>query len=231
MPPRVWFFGVMGPWGYTICFFVSYRLIPPVDATLLLMSWPIIVLVGNAALVGRRMRWWHLAGALAGFAGAAILVISRGEGQLTGGGPLYGYLIAFGGALAFAAYNLGRNAWQDVPTDSNALFCLGGAVLSAVLHPIFETTVMPGVDEWIAIAVLGVLNTALALLAWDYAAKHGQLRALVSLSYLIPLLSAFILIAIGAGSFTVAMGAACLLIIGGCFIGSRDLFSRRTGST
>jgi drug/metabolite transporter (DMT)-like permease len=226
LPLKVWIIGILGPWGYTICFFFSYAMIPPVDASLLLLSWPILLLVGNAALRGRRIRWWHALGAIGGFSGAAILVIGRSDGDLGGGGPLFGYLIAFGGALAFAAYNLGRSSWTDVPTDAAALFCFGGAGLSAILHLLFETTVMPDATAWGAILVLGLFNTAAALFAWDFAVKHGHVRALVSLSYMIPLFTALLLIGIGASSFTLAVGIACALIIGGAFIGSRDLFMK-----
>jgi drug/metabolite transporter (DMT)-like permease len=231
LPAKVWLVGIAGPWGYTICFFVSYKIIPPVDASLLLLSWPIMLLVGNAALRGRRIRWWHGVGAVAGFSGAAILVIGRSDADLGGGGPLYGYVIALAGAVAFAAYNIGRSKWDDVPTDAGALFCFGGAGLSAILHLVFETTVMPDATAWAAILMLGALNTAAALFAWDYSVKHGHVRALVSLSYMIPLFAALILIAIGASTFTLAVGIACALIVAGAFIGSRDLFMKESTET
>lgn len=226
MPSRVWLVGILGPWGYTICFFVSYDLIPPIHASLLLLSWPIMLLVGNAVLRGRSIRWWHGLGAVAGFAGAAIIVIGRSNSELGDGGPFYGYLIALAGAVAFAAYSLGRSKWEEIPTDAAALFCFGGAGLSAILHLLFETTVMPDTTAWIAIMVLGLLNTAAALFAWDFAIKHGHVRALVSLSYMIPLFAALILIGIGQGTFTMSVATACALIVGGAFIGSRDLFMK-----
>lgn len=231
MPAKVWLTGILGPWGYTVCFFVSYDLIPPIHAALLLFSWPIMLLVGNAVLRGRSIRWWHAIGAAAGFAGATILVIGRSEGGLGESGPFYGYIIALAGAFAFAAYSLGRSTWEDIPTDAAALFCFGGAGLSAILHLLFETTVMPDGTAWIAILVLGLFNTAAALFAWDFSVKHGHVRVLVSLSYMIPLFTAFILIAIGQGTFTTAVATACVLIVGGAFIGSRDLFMKETGES
>ena len=41
----------------------------------------------------------------------------------------------------------------------------------------------------------------------------------------------FILIAIGQGTFTTAVATACALIVGGAFIGSRDLFMKETGES
>ena len=224
MPLKVWLVGIAGPWGYTICFFISYQLITPVHASLLLLSWPVMLLLANALLRDRRIRWWHGLGAMAGFGGAILLILSRQSGSAVDEAPLLGYLIAAGGAVCFALYSFCRSGWPEVATDAGSLFCLGGAVLSVPIHLIFETTVMPSAIAWTVIVAFGLGNVAAALFAWDYGMKFGQVRSLVAMSYLIPLFTALILIAIGASPFTVAAAVACLLIIGGAFIGSRDLF-------
>jgi len=227
MPARVWIIGTLGPWGYTVFFFHSYQLIPPVHASLILMSWPIVLLFANAAFRGRRIRWWHAAGATAGFAGATILVIGRNEGgAVLPDGSLWGYLMAAAGSLTFCAYSFARSSWPQVPTDAGALFCLAGAVLAALIHPLVETTVMPDATGWLVVAAFGLLSVTLSLYTWDYGMKFGQVRALVSLTYLTPLLTAFLLIAIGADRLTSAVTAACVLIVGGAFLGSKDMFSR-----
>lgn len=227
MPAKVWIVGILGPWGYTVFFFHCYQLIPPVHATLILMSWPIVLLVANAALRGRRIRWWHGLGATAGFAGAAVLVMWRNDGLAgLGAGSLWGYLMAAAGALTFCAYSFARSSWPEVPTDAGALFCLGGAVLAALIHPFVETTVMPDAAGWAVVACFGLLSVTLSLYTWDYGMKYGQVRALVALTYLTPLLSAFILIALGRDKLTGAVALACLLIVGGAFLGSKDMFTK-----
>ena len=227
MPAMVWIVGTLGPWGYTVFFFHAYTLIPPVHASLILMSWPIILLVANAALRGRHVRWWHAAGALIGFGGAALLVVARNSEALgTQGGPLIGYLMAFAGAMVFCTYSFARSSWTQVPADASALFCLAGAVLSALIHPFVEPTVMPNATGWAVILAFGLFNVTISLLAWDYGMKFGQVRALVSLTYLTPLFTAVLLIAIGAGVLNVVTVSACVLIVGGAFLGSRDMFTR-----
>ena len=227
MPAKVWLVGTLGPWGYTVFFFHSYQLIPPVHASLILMSWPIVLLVANAAFRGRRIRWWHAGGAAAGFLGAAVLVVGRNDGIAgLGDGSLWGYLMSAAGALTFCTYSFARSSWPEVPTDAGALFCLAGAILAAAIHPFVEKTVMPDATGWAVIACFGLLSVTISLYTWDYGMKYGQVRALVSLTYLTPLMTAFILIAIGADQLTAAVAAACVLIVGGAFLGSKDMFTR-----
>jgi drug/metabolite transporter (DMT)-like permease len=231
MPVKVWLVGVAGPWGYTVCFFTSYQMISPVHASLLLLSWPVMLLLANAALRDRRIRWWHALGAAAGFGGAILLVTAREAGAGVDTAPLAGYLIAAAGAVAFALYSFCRSGWPQVGTDAGALFCLGGAVLSVPFHFAFETTVMPGAIGWAVIVTFGLGNVMAALYAWDFAMKFGQVRSLVALSYLTPLFTALLLIAIGASALTVTAAVACLMIVAGAFLGSRDLFMKRPAVT
>ena len=231
MPLKVWLVGVAGPWGYTVCFFTSYQMITPVHASLLLLSWPVMLLLANALLRERRIRWWHGLGALAGFGGAILLVMSRQTGTGVDEAPLFGYAIAGAGAVCFFLYSFCRSGWPQVATDAGALFCLGGAFLSIPFHLVFETTVAPTLTGWVVIVIFGLGNVAASLFAWDYGMKFGQVRSLVALSYLTPLLTALLLIAIGASPFTTIAAVACLLIIGGAFLGSRDLFARRAVAT
>jgi hypothetical protein len=44
---------------------------------------------------------------------------------------------------------------------------------------------------------------------------------------MVPLLSTFLLIIFGMGSLTWSVGAACLLIVGGALLASRDMLRRR----
>jgi len=230
MPPKVWLVGIAGPWGYTVCFFTSYQMITPVHASLLLLSWPVLLLLANALLRDRRIRWWHGLGAAAGFGGAILLVVARQTGDGPDTAPLFGYLIAAAGAVSFFLYSYCRSGWPEVATDAGALFCLGGAVLSVPFHLAFETTVMPDATAWAVIVMFGLGNVMAALFAWDYGMKFGQVRSLVALSYLTPLVTALLLIAIGASPFTTTAAVACLLIVGGAFLGSRDLFMKLPAS-
>ena len=97
-------------------------------------------------------------------------------------------------------------------------------------HLVFETTVMPSTVGWAVVATFGLGNVMAALFAWDYGMKFGQVRSLVALSYLTPLFTALLLVAIGASPFTVTAAVACLMIVASALLGSRDLFMKAATS-
>src|SRR5438876_1090968 len=81
-----------------------------------------------APLAGERLGWPHLAGALLGFAGVALLAISRGISFSS----VYalGYALALGCAFAWSLYSVLSRRLGETPTDAIASFCAAAAVLS-----------------------------------------------------------------------------------------------------
>lgn len=223
--PAVWLLGVGGLFGYHFFYFLALRLAPPVEANLLNYLWPLLIVLFSALLPGERLRWNHAAGALAGLAGTALLV--------TGGGRLAvqidylpGYLSAVACAVTWGAYSVLSRRFGHVPTETVGGFCLVTAVLAALCHRVFETTVVPVGSEWLAIAAMGVGPVGAAFFVWDHGVKHGDIRALGALSYATPLLSTLLLILSGRAVGGWIVWVACLLIIGGAVLASRDLLRR-----
>src|SRR3569623_2561934 len=60
--------GVYGLFGYHFCLFMALRLSPPVEANLVNYLWPVLLVAMSPPL-----RWFHVAGALPAFAGAALI--------------------------------------------------------------------------------------------------------------------------------------------------------------
>ena len=69
---------------------------PAVEASLIAYLWPLLLVVFSALLPGERLRWWHLAGGVAGLVGAGLLVTRGGgenpEGGQQGGAQAHGSL-------------------------------------------------------------------------------------------------------------------------------------------
>ena len=93
-PWRAWGLGVAGLFGYHASYFTALRNAPPVEAGLIAYLWPLLIVLFSALLPGERLRAHHVAGALLGFAGAA-LIVTRGASIEIETRDTAGYAAAF----------------------------------------------------------------------------------------------------------------------------------------
>lgn len=221
-PSKVWITGVAGLFGYHFLYFTALRNAPAVEAGLIAYLWPLLIVVGSALLPGERLRWYHLAGALAGLCGTAAIV-SR-NGLSFDGSYLVGYGAALLCAFTWSGYSLLTRRFDRVSTDVVTGFCLATSVLSLVCHLALEATVWPADGaEWLAVAGLGLLPVGAAFYAWDYGVKNGDIQVIGAASYAAPLLSTIILLASGFAEPSWRILAACVLITGGAALAAKDM--------
>ena len=223
-PPLVWGVGVGGLFGYHFFYFLALRQAPAVEASLIAYLWPLLIVLFSTLLPGERLRWWHLAGAMAGLAGAALLLLA--DQDFAAGIRLApGHFAALACAFIWSGYSVLSRRLGTVPTDTVGGFCGATALLAFLAHLVFENTVWPADGgEWLAVAGLGLGPVGLAFFCWDHGVKHGHIQALGASSYAAPLLSTFVLILFGFASATWTIALACLLITGGAVLASIDLF-------
>lgn len=221
-PWPVWALGLGGLFGYHVCYFAAFAAAPAVEVNLINYLWPLLIVVLSSLLPGERLRWWHLAGAIAGLAGTALLI----GGRKAGFDPAYigGYLLAVAAAFVWSSYSVLSRRFGSVPTDSIGGFCAGTAVLAFLVHLAFETWRWPQGWQWLIVLWTGLGPVGSAFYLWDHGVKHGDIRALGAMSYAIPLMSTLLLIAFGRAEASVTLGLSCLLIVGGAVLAARDLW-------
>lgn len=217
-PLGAWALSVTGLFGNYLAYFLALRLAPPVEANLLNYLWPLLIVLFSALLPGARLRPRHVFGALCGMAGAVILIV--GPGAAFDPRFALGYGAALISAVSWSAYSVASRRYKDVPSDAVGGFCAATAILAAVCHFAFEPTVTPAGWQWLVILAMGLGPTGAAFYAWDYGCKHGDIRALGTLAYGVPLLSTTLLIVTGRGAFDWHIVPAAALIIGGAAIGT-----------
>jgi len=222
-PWRVWLVGIGGLFGYRALYFAALRRAPPADASLIAYLWPLPIVLFSAALPGDRLRPRHVPGAALGFAGAATIFLSGGADLASAGERAFtGYGLALACAFVWSGYSVLSRSLKGAPTEAVAGFCLATALLAALYHAAFETTVIPsGPVQWLAILGLGLGPVGLAFYVWDYGVKHGDIRLLGVAAYAAPFLSTLILVAAGVAPATPALTLACGLIVGGAIVASR----------
>ncbi|MBM3571433.1 MAG: EamA family transporter [Alphaproteobacteria bacterium] len=225
LPVAVWSLGLFGLFAYHAFYVVALQNAPPVEASLIAYLAPVLIVLGSALLPGERLRWWHVAGAALGFAGAYLVV---GKGGLIALNPAYslGYGAALACAVIWATYSVLSRRLRAVPTDSVGAFCAATSALSLLCHLAVETTRWPQGWSWLALLGLGLGPMGGAFFVWDRGCKHGDIRVLGVLFYIAPLLSTLLLVLLGFAEASRSIAAGCALIVGGAALASREFFRR-----
>lgn len=220
-PVGAWATGIIGLFGYHFLYFTALRNAPAAEASMIAYLWPLFIVLGSAMLPGERLKLVHVAGALIGFAGAALIVSARAGGTeaFSAAQSYMGYAAALACAFTWSGYSLLSRRYGQVPTDVVTAFCIATSLLSALCHLALETTVWPETSsQWLAIAGLGIFPVGLAFYAWDHGVKNGDIQLLGVASYAAPVLSTLALIAAGFAEASWQVLTACVLVSGGALI-------------
>ena len=233
IPLKTFLVGVGGIFGYHAFYFAALSHAPAVEANLINYLWPLLIVLGTPAFFrGRKLYPHHLAGALMGFAGAA-LVITQGHFSLSMS-HWTGYLFALLAAIVWASYSLMTKRLPPFPSAAVGAFCLTSGILALILI-ILQGKLLPTLgqlhaSDWKNLVYLGLGPLGLAFFSWDAALKRGDPRVIGALTYLTPLFSTLILVKVGGFHLSQASAAGMAAIVLGALIGSFD-FLKRTQST
>ncbi|MEM6441015.1 MAG: DMT family transporter [Pseudomonadota bacterium] len=220
LPLRIWALGVFGLFGYHFAYFTALQNAPAAEAGLIAYLWPLLIVLFSGLLPGERLRPLHLIGALAAFAGAALILAPAAAGFAPE--HVSGFAAALACALLWSGYSVLSRLAGYVPTEAVAGFCAVGAVLSALCALILETPVWPATTgQWLAVAALGAGPMGLAFYVWDVGVKRGDIQLLGTAAYAAPILSTLALAAAGEAQATPALILAALLIAGGAALAAR----------
>ncbi|MDB5753023.1 MAG: putative rane protein [Ramlibacter sp.] len=211
--------GIYGLFGFHFLLFISLRLAPPVEANLVNYLWPLLIVV-LAPMVRPdiKLRPTHVLAALAGFAGAAIAILGASGASGTWS---WGYLPALASAFIWATYSLWTRRVPVFPTAAIGLFGLVSGLLSLLCHAMLEPSATLSARDWALIAVLGLGPLGAAFFLWDKALKTGDPRQIGVLSYLTPLSSTALLVAVTGRALSASIALAAALIIGAAVVGTR----------
>jgi len=227
VPPATLALGVYGLFGFHFLLFMALRIAPPVEANLVNYLWPLfIVVLAPWMLPGVTLRAGHVLAALMGFAGAAIAILGRSSGPVAADGMggtsgSWGYGLALGSAIIWATYSLGTRRVKPFATAAVGLFGVVSGALSLLCHALLEPTTALSTRDWMLLVTTGLGPLGAAFFLWDKALKLGDARHIGILSYLTPLCSTALLIAVSGQPLTLNIGLAAALIIGAALLGTR----------
>ncbi len=217
-PPAAWLHGVGGLFGFHALYFASLARAPAATANLINYTWPLLLVLFSAGLLGLRLTWRHLLGTMLALAGCAALL---GTGAAFPAGAAVGYSLAAASAIVWALYSALARRFPAVPPGAMAGFCAATAVLAGGLHGLTEATVVPDARACAAMLALGAGPVGLAFVLWDRGMKRGDPRLLGTLAFATPVASTLLLAGFGLAPFTVLTVTASVLVAAGGFVAAR----------
>ncbi len=213
VPVHVYAIGTAGLFGYHFLYFTALRLAPPAQAGLIAYLWPLLIVLLSGLLPNEKLSKLHVVGAGLGFAGVAILM---GDAWRFNSDSAFGLVVALLCAFTWAGYSVVSRTFGTIPTSSVAVFCVATAVLSAIGHAMFETTIWPNDPKtWGSILALGLGPVGAAFYLWDIGVKNGDIQFLGVCSYAAPVLSTLALVITGFADLSSALFMSLALIVGG----------------
>jgi drug/metabolite transporter (DMT)-like permease len=217
--------GLYGLFGYHLLLFIALRAAPAVEANLVNYLWPLLIVVlAPVVLPGLRLRPLHALAATMGFAGAAVAIL--GSAPRSGGGWSWGYIPAFASAVIWSTYSLMTRRVRSFPTAAIGLFGAVSGLLSLGCHWLLEPPAVLDARDWLLVAVMGLGPLGAAFFLWDKALKLGDPRQIGILSYVTPLASTLLLMAVTGRALHWSIAAAAGLIIGAALLGAHAAKSR-----
>jgi drug/metabolite transporter (DMT)-like permease len=216
--------GVYGLFGFHFLLFVALRHAPPVQANLVNYLWPLLMVVlAPVFLPQMTLRPSHMVAALLGFAGAALVILGGADAaNPLDGGWAWGYLPAMGSAFIWASYSLLTTRVAPFLTAAIGGFALVSGLLSLLCHAVLEPSVSLSDRDALLIVLMGLGPMGTAFFLWDKALKLGDARQIGILSYLTPLLSTALLVAVSGRAFTWNIALAAGMIVGAAVLGTRS---------
>jgi drug/metabolite transporter (DMT)-like permease len=132
-----------------------------------------------------------------------------------------GYAAAAAAAFVWASYSLLTRRVAPFPTGAVGLFALLSGLASLACHAWLEAPVALNAQDLALVVAIGLGPMGAAFYLWDRALKTGDARTIGLLSFLTPLGSTALLLAVTGRAFSWQLGLATALVVGSAALGLR----------
>jgi drug/metabolite transporter (DMT)-like permease len=205
IPAAACAFGLTGNNAFHI---LATRHIPAAEANMISYLWPVMIVALGAMLGEFKLRPRQVAAVFLGFAGAMILMGVHAVSL-----SFVGMALAFLSGLSWAMYCVFRLKYTVSAGAVLTRGCAISALLCAIVHIVWEPTVVPSAGGLAAAAAVGILPLALGNLVWDEGFRRGDRQLLAVMAYATPFCGALLLALLGLEAFTWRLCFSAIVIV------------------
>ena len=221
-PLHVWAAGIAGICVSDFAYIYGAKFAPIAHVDLIDYMWPCLVIIFASLLPKERLSIHHLIGGLVSALGILILIGHSQQAHVLGPHYIIGYVLAILGACLWAGYSAFSRHFNNVPTEMIGMYCGAGALISLLMHIIFESFVMPSFHELFLAIITGVASSGIAYQLWDHGIKFGNIYLLGALTYAARMIAMALLVLFGKEPLTLNLILACILASAGVLICSLE---------
>lgn len=222
---RLAILGFVGFAANQALFYEGLNLTSPVDASLIHILNPVLVLIMASAIIKEKITGFKLGGILLGSSGALILIMFGSSGGVHTS-PLLGNILVTINMVCYALYLI---LLKPMVAKYHTSTILKWVSLFGFLFIIpFSAKSMIGLRfieidtfSWLSLGYIILFCTFLAYLLINFALKHVNASAVSYYTYLQPVLATLTSASVGMGTITVPKIIAALLIFAGVYMVNR----------
>ncbi|MEF2074669.1 DMT family transporter [Consotaella aegiceratis] len=211
----VWFYGLglIGIGVHNLTWVAALQQAPPLEATLLVYTWPLLVIIFTTVSLGQKFQWYHLVAGVVGLAGIVALLMGRGLGfgsfQLAPG-----HIWAIVSALSWSIFSAisARYPYQS-SNFLGVVFFLSSIINGSIWFFVQRAPSAPA--QSLLIAGVAAIFFTCCYAMWDFSMKHGNTQLVGVVSFLTPVLSTVYLVLFGMAELTGYLIVSLMLVITG----------------
>ena len=220
---------VCGMFGFALnqtLFYEGLNLSTPLDASLIHVLNPILVMVFASVLIGEKVTWKKAGGIALGASGVLILVLYGRQMSFTGTHSL-GNILIFINMVFYALYLV---LIKPLIGKYHTTTILKWVSFFGFIF-VFPLSIKPALEinfaaisfiAWLGIIYIIVLNTFVAYLLINYALRSVSTTVVSYYSYLQQVIAGIMSVTVGQGGITVPKIIAALLIFSGVWVVNRS---------
>ena len=211
--------GLAGIFGYHALYYLALDHAPLVEGVILTTTWSFWIVVFSTILTKKRLSLPVLAVALAGLAGAG-LVVSGGRSLQFEARYLSGYLMALGCGLLWSSFSVALSRLK--PTrDFMPAFTVLAALFSTLVYAASLPQALPQAKALFSALYLGLVPLGLSFTLWNRAVTGGNMTLIGYLSYLTPPLAVLLASLVRGAAVTPHAVIGMIVILAAAFVGRR----------
>jgi drug/metabolite transporter (DMT)-like permease len=213
-----WFLlaGLFGISVHELTWVAALQQAPPLEATLIIYTWPFLVVLFTTFALGQKFRWYHIAAGGLGLLGMTALLTGRGL-ALDHFTILPGHGWAVICALSWSIFSALSARHHQLSTNLLSMIFLASAVINLGIWYI-GLGAPPAPAKSLLIVSISSIFIASAYALWDFGMKRGNTQMIGIVSFLTPVLSSLYLVLLDKAVLTPYILLSLFLVM--CAIGT-----------